>query len=70
MSTSESIIESFSSSDASELEVSEISDYELELEKFESFSDGGTQSEAGKLLSSFSYDDEPIADEEWVNKYK
>ena len=73
MSTSESIIESFSSSDASELEASDISDYELELEEFESLSDGGTQSKAGKLSSSFSmpapYDDEPIADEEWVNKY-
>jgi hypothetical protein len=74
MSTSESIIESHSSSDTSELEASEISDYELELEEFESLSDRESQSEAGQVSSSISmpapYDDEPLADEEWTDEYQ
>ncbi|CAB3991110.1 Hypothetical predicted protein [Paramuricea clavata] len=73
MSTSESYIEE--SSSASEVE--EISDYELEVEEFESLSDGASHghvsSASEKNVASVSapalYDDEPIADEEWVQNY-
>ncbi len=74
MSTSE-IYDEESSSSTSEVE--EISDYELEVEEFESLSDGTSHSHASsagdKNVAGSSalapYDDEPIADEEWVQNY-
>ena len=63
-----------SSSSTSEIE--EILDYELEVE-FESLSDGAFHSDvpnaSKKNVASLSapapYDDEPIANEEWVQNY-
>ena len=74
MSSSQSVIESSSSTDA---EYNEISDYELEIEEFESISDkvSHSDSEAREEASSSNlaapepYDDEPLADEEWIRNY-
>ena len=74
MSTSESHDDESSSSTS---EIEEISDYELEVEEFESLSDGAFHSDvpsaSKKNVASFSapvpYDDEPLADEEWVQNY-
>ena len=74
MSTSESHDDESSSSTS---EVEEISDYELEVEEFESLSDGAFHSDvpntSKKNVASLSapapYDDEPIANEEWVQNY-
>ena len=74
MSTSQTYDDESSSSTS---EVGEISDYELEVEKYESFSDGASRSDVSnasdKNVSNLSapkpYDDEPIANEEWVQNY-
>ena len=75
MSTSESHDDESSSSNS---EIEEISDYELEVEEFESLSDGAFHSDvpnaSKKNVASLSapapYNDEPIADEEWVQNSK
>ena len=72
MPTSESILDSFLLADVFGLEDREISDYELEVEEFDSLSsNGGTgrPSEAQVGSVSMPYDKEPIVDEEWVKKY-
>ena len=85
MSTSETYDDESSSSTSEvgeisdyELEVGEISDYELEVEEYESFSDGASRSDVSNNASDKNvpnisapkpYDDEPIADEEWVQNY-
>ena len=74
MSTSQTYDDESSSSTS---EVGEISDYELEVDEYESFSDGASRSDVSnasdKNLSNLSapkpYDDEPIADEEWAQNY-
>ena len=77
MSTSGSIVESHSSSSASEQEASDISEYELEVEEFESLSDGdrgdgGSETQSTGLPGSIMpapYNEEPLADEEWASEY-
>ena len=75
MSTSETYDDESSSSTS---EVGEISDYELEVEEYESFSDGASRSDVSNNASDKNvpnisapkpYDDEPIADEEWAQNY-
>ena len=73
MSTSETYDDESSSSTS---EIGEISDYELEVEEYESFSDGASRSKVSdsdknvpNLSAPKPYDDEPIADEEWVQNY-
>lgn len=75
MCTSETYDDESSSSTS---EVGEISDYELEVEEYESFSDGASRSDVSNNASDKNvpnisapkpYDDEPIADEEWVQNY-
>ena len=75
MSTSETYDDESSSSTS---EVGEISDYELEVEQYESFSDGASRSDVSNNASDKNvpnisapkpYDDEPIADEEWAQNY-
>ena len=52
MSTSESILDSFSSADVSGLEAGEISDYELEVEEFDSLSSHGRTGRQSEARSS------------------
>ncbi len=73
MSASESYSDDSSSSFESDLDV--VEDYDLEVEEFDSPSE---QDEAGPSTEAQSenvgavvpYDGEPIADEEWVSRYK
>ena len=78
MSTSELSVDESSSSGSSEIE---FSDFEMEVEEFETLSDrssshGHGQSslveseEASSLSAPVPYDDEPIADAEWIEKYQ
>ena len=67
--------EESSSSDKSEFD--EVSDFEEEREEFDSLSEGTSASEpmpsedVVSALSGFTpYDDEPIADEEWLRMYQ
>lgn len=70
MSASQSSGEESSSSHTSGIE--QISDFELEVEEFESLSEGAGS--VHDVVSGFSaavpYQEEPIADEEWVERYR
>ena len=71
-------MESSSSSDASGFGTEGISNYEQELEEYESLSDGTSDSHVAHVSEEISgmfsapapYDDEPIADEEWVRRHE
>ena len=78
MSTSELSVDESSSSGNSEIE---FSDFELEVEKVETFSDGSSShghgqsslvesEEASSLSAPVPYHDEPIADAEWIEKFQ
>ena len=78
MSASELSADESSSSGSSEIT---ISDFEIEVEQFETLSDGSRTSHdgqssrvEGRKASDLSlpspYDDEPMADFEWIEKYR
>ena len=78
MSTSELPADESSSSESSEIT---ISDFELEVEQFENLSDESSNTSHGQsslagskkasgLIAPAPYNDEPLADAEWIQKYK
>ena len=76
MSSSELSADESQSSGSSEIT---LSDFELAIEEFETLSDGSVSrgqssldesEKASGLCAPVPYDDEPLADAEWVEKYK
>ena len=78
MSTSELSVDESSSSGSSEIE---FLDFEMEVQEFETLSDASSRhghgqsslvksEEASSLSAPVPYDDEPIADAEWIEKYQ